>query len=63
MDKILNFKVGIVTNKGRIESKDFETRDEVDNYILSFDKEEQVTRYRIIDLKTKEVIETEQGVR
>jgi len=55
------FRVGIVTNKGRIEAKNFSTREEVDNYILSFCGEEEVTHYRI-ELNGK-VIETEQGKR
>jgi len=55
------FRVGIVTNKGRIEAQNFKTRDEVDNYILSFDKEETVTRFRIEENGV--VIETEQGKR
>lgn len=58
-----NFRVAIITNKGRVESNNFETRDQVDNYILSFDKEETVKSYRIKDIKTGNIIETEQGVR
>jgi hypothetical protein len=53
------FKVGIVTNKGRIEAKDFDNREEVDNYILSFDGSEIVTHYRI--LENGKVVETELG--
>ena len=59
----MKYRVGIVTNKGRIESKNFATRNEVDDYILSFDKEELITHYRIVDRETKQVIETEQGVK
>jgi hypothetical protein len=54
------FRVGIVTNKGRIEAQNFSTRDEADTYILSFDKEEIVTHYRIE--KDGVIIETERGV-
>lgn len=57
----MKFRVGIVTNKGRIEAQNFETRDEVDNYILSFDGEEIITRFRIEENGI--VIETEQGIR
>ena len=53
------YRVGIVTNKGRIEAKSFETRDEADNYILSFDGEETVDHFRI-ELNGK-TIETERG--
>jgi hypothetical protein len=54
------FRVGITTNKGRIEAKNFATRDAVDDWLLSFDKEEIVTRYRIE--QDGVVIETERGV-
>jgi hypothetical protein len=59
----MNYRVGIVTLKGRIESKDFLTREEVDEYILTMGEAEKVSRYRIMDLKTNTVIETEQGQR
>jgi hypothetical protein len=53
------FRCGIVTNKGRIEANNFSTRTEVDDYILSFDKDEIVTHFRIeLDGVT---IETERG--
>lgn len=53
------FKVGIVTLAGTITSRDFKTREEVDDYILTMDNLEQVTRYRI-ELNGK-LIETEKG--
>lgn len=53
------YRVGISTDKGRIEAKNFSTRDEVDDYILSFSEEEQILHYRIE--QDGEVIETEQG--
>lgn len=53
------FRVGIVTNKGRIEAKNFSTRDEVDNYILGFDGEELIDHYRIEE--NGKIIETERG--
>jgi hypothetical protein len=55
------YKVGIVTSKGRIEAKNFATREEVDNYILSFDSDEEVTHFRID--KDGITLETEQGKR
>jgi len=57
------YKCGIVTNKGRIEAKQFSTRDEVDNYILSFENEEQITHFRIEEKINDKwiLIETEQG--
>lgn len=53
------YRVGITTNKGRIEAKNFSTREEVDNYILSFDGNEEVTHFRIE--KDGVIIETERG--
>jgi hypothetical protein len=55
------FRVGISTNKGRIEAQNFKTRSEVDDYILSFDKDEIVMHYRIEENGV--VIETEKGKR
>lgn len=53
------FRVGIVTNKGRIDAQNFNTRDEVDNFILSFDKDELLLHFRISE--DGKVIETERG--
>jgi hypothetical protein len=55
------FRVGLTTNKGRIEARDFATRSEADDWLLSFDKDEIVLRYRIQNEKG-ELIETEKGV-
>jgi hypothetical protein len=53
------YRVGITTNQGRIEAKNFNTRDKVDDYILSFSDTEIVTHFRIE--KDGVVIETEKG--
>lgn len=55
------FRVGIVSLKGKIEHKDFKTRDEVDNYILEIDEKEGIKNFRIED--NGKLIETEKGVR
>lgn len=55
------FKVGIVTSKNRIEAKSFATREEVDDYILSFSGEEEVIHFRIEE--NGQIIETERGKR
>jgi hypothetical protein len=55
------FRIGIVTSKGRIESKDFSTREEVDNYFFDMDEKEKVVNYRIKENGI--LIETEKGVR
>ena len=57
----MKYRVGLTTNKGRIEAKDFATRDEVDNWLLSFDKEEIITHFRIEENGILK--ETEQGIR
>jgi hypothetical protein len=53
------FRVGITTNKGRIEALNFDTREQVDDFILSFDKEEILIHYRIKENNI--LIETEKG--
>ena len=53
------FRVGILTDKKRIEARTLTTREEVDDWILSFDKDEQLIKFRIeCDGK---LIETERG--
>jgi hypothetical protein len=53
------YRVGITTDKGRIEAKNFPNREEVDNYILGFDGDEEALRFRIE--KDGLLIETERG--
>jgi len=53
------FRVGITTNKGRIEALNFDTREQVDDFILGFDKDEIITHYRIEENNV--LIETERG--
>ena len=53
------FRVGITSNKGRIEARNFESREQVDDFILSFDKDEVITHYRIEENNI--LIETEKG--
>jgi len=55
----MKYRVGITTNKGRIEAHNFESREQVDDYILSFDKDEVITHYRIEENNI--LIETEKG--
>lgn len=54
-------KVGIVTNKGTIEAKEFSSREEADDYLLLMDEKEGLRRYRIEENGI--IIETEQGKR
>ena len=53
------FRVAIITNKDKILSGNFETKEEVEEYILNIMDKEGVKRYRILDKETKEIIETE----
>jgi hypothetical protein len=57
----MKYRVGIVTNKGKIEAKNCLTYDEAIDYILSFNGEEEVIHYRIEE--DGKVIETELGKR
>ena len=56
----MQWRVGISTNKGRIEAKNFNTIDECFNYILCFNKDELIIHYRLQD-ETGKLIETEKG--
>lgn len=53
----MKFRVGVVTMKGDIKSENFNSRDEVDNYLLKIDETEGLKLYRVIDYNTKEIIE------
>jgi len=46
------YRVGLVTEKGGIISKNFNTREEVDEYILTKDEELKVKYYRILNKDT-----------
>jgi len=54
------FRVAILTDK-QLTHKNFKTKDEVDNWLLSI--KEEIIRYRIKDLDTDNIIETEKGRR
>jgi hypothetical protein len=54
-------KVGLTTKTGRIEAKNFPTREEVDTYILELDEKEGIQHFRIEENGI--LIETEQGKR
>jgi hypothetical protein len=53
----MKFRVGVVTLKGNIMAENFETRPEIDDYLLKIDETEGLKCYRIVDGTTKEVIE------
>ncbi len=57
------FRVALITDKGEVLGKNFETKSEIDDYLLSIMETKGVKRYRIKDKTTNEIIETEQGKR
>lgn len=57
------FRVALVTDKGKVIGKNFETKNEVENFVLEIMEKEGVKFYRIKDKTTGKIIETEQGKR
>lgn len=55
----MKYRVALITKLGKNYVQSFSTRDEVDTFILSY----EVKKYRILDLETNEIIETEKGKR
>jgi hypothetical protein len=55
----MKYRVAILLQNGIPEAQDFETRNEVDDYILAKDPK----RFRIMDKETNEIIEDEKGRR
>ena len=53
------FRVAIITNNDKLLSSNFETKEEVDEYILNIMDKEGVKRYRILDKDKGEIIETD----
>jgi hypothetical protein len=59
---MLKYRIAVSTNKG-FTHENFQTKEEVDTWLLNLMEKEEVKRYRIKDMETGEIIETEQGVR
>ena len=57
------FRVAIITKLGTTYSLNAETRQEIDEFLLSIDEKEVLKLYRIIIKETNEVIETQDGVK
>lgn len=55
------FRVAICTKSGSITAFNAETKEAIDNWLLAVMEKEEIKYYKIIDIKTKEVIETEKG--
>ena len=57
------FRVALITKLGTAYSLNAETRQEIDDFLLSIDEKEGLKIYRIIIKETNEVIETQDGVK
>jgi len=57
------FRVALITKLGTAYSLNAETRQEIDEFLLSIDEKEGLKLYRIIIKETNEVIETQDGVK
>jgi len=57
------FRVALITKLGTVYSLNAETRQEIDEFLLSMDEKEGLKIYRIIIKETNEVIETQDGVK
>ena len=57
------FRVALITKLGTVYSLNAETRQEIDEFLLSIDEKEGLKLYRIIIKETNEVIETQDGVK
>ena len=57
------YRVGIIPDKGKPIGKNFNTKNEVDNFILEIMETIGVKYFKIKDKTTGEIIETEQGKR
>lgn len=57
------YRVVALTDKGNYLGKNFDTKDEVDTWILELDEKDGIKRFRIMDKTTNKIIETEEGVK
>ena len=49
------FRVGVVKANGKVEGKNFDTKQQADNYVLSMAEKEGLKSARILNKKTKEI--------
>jgi hypothetical protein len=59
----MSFRVALITKLGNPHSLNAETRQEIDDFLLSIDEKEGLKIYRIIIKETGEIIETQDGVK
>ena len=53
------YRVGVITDKGKIMSKNFNTKDEATDWLLELMNKEEIRHYKIVNRETKELLETE----
>ena len=53
------YRVGLITDKGKIISKNFDTRDKAETWLLKIMDKKGVKHYKIINRNTKELLETD----
>jgi len=51
-------RVGILTEKSNIYSLNAETREEIDNFLVTIDDKEGLSRYKIVEKETEKIIES-----
>ena len=56
----MKYRVALTTEKGNIISENFNSRDEIETWLLKIMDKKKVKHYRVINRETKEVLETEQ---
>lgn len=58
----LKYRIAVSTNKG-FTHENFDTKEQVDSWLLRLMDKVEVKMYRIKDMETGEVVETERGRR
>lgn len=58
----MKYRIAVSTNKG-FTHKNFNTKEEVDIWLLRLMDKVEVEKYRIKDMETGNIIETERGIR
>ena len=51
------FRVGIIKKNGEMIAENFNTKDEVDNFVLEVAEQSGVKYYKVIDRQTQKIIE------
>ena len=59
----MKIRVAYITKELQTDHKDFNTKDEADEWLLNIMEKQNIKRYKIKNMDTGEVIETEQGIK